>query len=105
MHKLLIVGIFNFKYIQGQSTTYEFQAETKQLLEIVAKSLYSENEVFIRELISNASDALEKLRYVSLSNVEDGATKIESPSRKFEIHISTDKEKGTLTIQVNRCGK
>ena len=45
----------------GDPQSYEFQAETRMLLDIVAKSLYSEKEVFIRELISNASDAIEKV--------------------------------------------
>ena len=47
----------------GESVSHEFQAETRRLLEIAAKSLYSDKEVFLRELISNASDALEKLRH------------------------------------------
>ena len=51
----------------GRATEYEFQAETRMLLDIVAKSLYSEKEVFIRELISNASDAIEKFRLLQLS--------------------------------------
>ena len=50
-----------------EPTQHEFQAETRMLLDIVAKSLYSEKEVFIRELISNASDAIEKLRLLQLS--------------------------------------
>ena len=44
----------------------EFKAETKKLLDIVAKSIYTDKEVFIRELLSNASDALEKIRFVNL---------------------------------------
>ena len=52
---------------RGEATEHEFQAETRMLLDIVAKSLYSEKEVFIRELISNASDAIEKYRLLSLS--------------------------------------
>lgn len=66
------------------------------LLEIVAKSLYSEKEVFIRELISNASDALEKFRYLAVS----GDNKIDDGDRPLEIHISTDKHNRTITIQV-----
>lgn len=68
------------------------------LLDIVARSLYSEKEVFIRELISNASDALEKFRYFTVS--EDTNKKIEDGDRPLEIHISTDKHNRTLTIQV-----
>lgn len=68
------------------------------LLDIVARSLYSEKEVFIRELISNASDALEKFRYLSVSGDTD--KKIEDGDRALEIHISTDKHNNTLTIQV-----
>ena len=65
------VIIFGEKIIgdhpKGRPTEYEFQAETRMLLDIVAKSLYSEKEVFIRELISNASDAIEKMRLLQLS--------------------------------------
>ncbi len=53
----------------GSAAVHEFQAETRKLLDIVAKSLYSEKEVFIRELISNASDAVEKRRYLQMSGV------------------------------------
>jgi len=76
----------------------EFQAETRMLLDIVAKSLYSEKEVFIRELISNASDALEKLRYVSLKAGE---------SHDFGslcINITTDKTNRKLTIEDTGIG-
>lgn len=69
------------------------------LLDIVAKSLYSEKEVFIRELISNASDALEKFRYITLSDTEM-AKQFREVDRPLEIHISTDKQNRTLTIQV-----
>lgn len=69
------------------------------LLDIVARSLYSEKEVFIRELISNASDAIEKFRYLQLSGTED-PSKLGGGDRSLEIHISTDKQNRTLTIQV-----
>ncbi|XP_076252218.1 TNF receptor associated protein 1 isoform X2 [Rhynchophorus ferrugineus] len=86
----------------GESTKHEFQAETRMLLDIVARSLYSEKEVFIRELISNASDALEKFRYMSLSDTEN--TNIKDCDRSLEIHISTDKNNRTFTIQDTGIG-
>jgi len=76
----------------------EFQAETRMLLDIVAKSLYSEKEVFIRELISNASDALEKLRYISLKAGES------HDLGSLEINITTDKTNRILTIQDTGIG-
>ncbi|CAG5131563.1 unnamed protein product, partial [Candidula unifasciata] len=81
------------------SDTHEFQAETRQLLDIVAKSLYSEKEVFIRELISNASDALEKLRYYELTGSE-----VEDRDLPLEIHIATNDDKKTFTIQDTGIG-
>lgn len=84
---------------KGPSATHEFQAETKKLLDIVAKSLYSQKEVFIRELISNASDALEKLRYHQVS-----AESIRDPELPLEIHIGLDEEKKTFTIQDTGLG-
>uniref|UniRef100_A0A1I7TD01 HATPase_c domain-containing protein n=1 Tax=Caenorhabditis tropicalis TaxID=1561998 RepID=A0A1I7TD01_9PELO len=75
---------------------HEFQAETKNLMDIVAKSLYSHSEVFVRELISNASDALEKRRYAELKG--DVA---EGPS---EIRITTDKEKRTIIFEDTGIG-
>lgn len=67
------------------------------LLDIVARSLYSEKEVFIRELISNASDALEKFRYLRMAETVDETL---DRVRKLEIHISTEKNARTFTIQV-----
>lgn len=87
-------------FVLGDSTKHEFQAETRMLLDIVARSLYSEKEVFVRELISNASDALEKFRYLVLSGGE-AADKVESADRSLEIHIGTDKQNRILTIQVS----
>lgn len=86
----------------GDSTKHEFQAETRMLLDIVARSLYSDKEVFIRELISNASDALEKFRHLSVSEDEGG--KIKDRDRSLEIHISTDKNARTFTIQDTGIG-
>uniref|UniRef100_A0A023GLY0 Heat shock protein 75 kDa, mitochondrial n=1 Tax=Amblyomma triste TaxID=251400 RepID=A0A023GLY0_AMBTT len=86
----------------GPSETREFQAETRMLLDIVARSLYSEKEVFVRELVSNASDALEKLRYLRLTEPEAmSADSVETP---LEIHIGTDKLANTFTIQDTGVG-
>uniref|UniRef100_A0A8C3PWE0 TNF receptor associated protein 1 n=1 Tax=Chrysolophus pictus TaxID=9089 RepID=A0A8C3PWE0_CHRPC len=78
------------------ASKHEFQAETKKLLDIVARSLYSEKEVFIRELISNGSDALEKLRHRLMA---EGKALPE-----MEIHLQTDSGKGTITIQDTGIG-
>uniref|UniRef100_A0A8C8VPZ3 Heat shock protein 75 kDa, mitochondrial n=1 Tax=Pelusios castaneus TaxID=367368 RepID=A0A8C8VPZ3_9SAUR len=88
--------ISNTENVKGEASRHEFQAETKKLLDIVACSLYSEKEVFIRELISNGSDALEKLRHKLMSEGK------ELP--EMEIHLQTDSEKGTITIQDTGIG-
>ncbi len=66
-------------------------------MHIVAKSLYSDKEIFIRELISNANDALEKLRYVQLAA---GSEQVEND--KHEIYITVDDINKTLTIKVSQ---
>jgi len=85
--------------VEDSSVNYEFQTETAELLNIVAKSLYSENEVFIRELISNASDALEKLRYARLTSSDEA-----SSSQELQVDVSTDKFENSITIQDNGVG-
>lgn len=82
--------------VKGTFSKHEFQAETKKLLDIVARSLYSEKEVFIRELISNGSDALEKLRHKLITGGGETAP--------MEIHLQTDSAKGTFTIQDTGVG-
>ncbi len=72
---------------------FEFQAEIKQLLDIVIHSLYTEKEIFIRELVSNASDALEKLRHLQLTEKEI------HDDLPLEINITTDDKAKTVTIQ------
>ncbi|XP_034476159.1 heat shock protein 75 kDa, mitochondrial [Drosophila innubila] len=81
---------------------HEFQAETRQLLDIVARSLYSDHEVFVRELISNASDALEKFRYTALSTTVE--SDLAAKDRPLEIRITTDKPQMQLTIQDTGIG-
>jgi molecular chaperone HtpG len=73
---------------------FEFQAEIKQLLDIVIHSLYTEKEIFVRELVSNASDALEKLRHTQLTEKEIFDDKLE-----LEIAVTTDDKAKTITIQ------
>ncbi|DBA03461.1 TPA: hypothetical protein N0F65_002869 [Lagenidium giganteum] len=78
---------------------HEFQAETRQLLDIVTHSIYTDKEVFIRELISNASDALEKLRHLQATGEA-----IENPELEPKIIITTDEKARTLTIQDTGMG-
>eukprot|EP00984_Skeletonema_dohrnii_P019491 scaffold9326_cov96-Skeletonema_dohrnii-CCMP3373.AAC.1 len=76
----------------------EFQAETRQLLDIVTHSLYTDKEVFLRELVSNASDALEKLRHVQATGTISGSGGDQESSIPLEIRITTDEASNTLTI-------
>ncbi len=73
---------------------FEFQAEIKQLLDIVIHSLYTEKEIFVRELVSNASDALEKLRHTQLTEKEIFDDRLD-----LEINVTTDDKAKTITIQ------
>lgn len=77
----------------------EFQAEVRQILDIVIHSLYTDKEIFVRELVSNASDALEKLRH--LQHTEKAIHDAETP---LEIRIDTDTEAGTITIADSGIG-
>ena len=79
--------------------TLNFQAEVAQLLHLVTHSLYSNKEIFLRELISNASDACDKLRFEALNN---GALWEDSPN--LEVRVSFDKDAKTLTISDNGIG-
>ena len=79
--------------------TREFQAETKQLLDLMIHSIYTNKEIFLRELISNASDAIDKIRFESLTNHD----LLEGQS-DFEIFIVPDESTHTLTISDNGIG-
>src|ERR671938_932256 len=78
--------------------TLEFEAEARQLLQLVVHSIYSNKDIFLRELISNASDALDKLR---LAVLVDG---LEADSSDLHIDISADAEARTLTVTDNGIG-
>lgn len=82
-----------------QQETLGFQSEVNQLLDLVINSLYSNRDIFLRELISNASDAIEKLRFAALSN----EALYEGDAEMF-IDIDFDREAGTLTIRDNGIG-
>jgi molecular chaperone HtpG len=79
--------------------TFQFQAEARQVLELMIHSLYTNKEIFLRELISNASDALDRLRFEALSNPE-----LIGPDDRLEIVVETDPKERTLTVHDNGIG-
>ncbi|HRF42805.1 MAG TPA: molecular chaperone HtpG [Candidatus Competibacteraceae bacterium] len=85
--------------VEAHKETLGFQAEVQQLLRLVAHSLYSHKEVFLRELISNASDACDKLRFEALT---DSALYEDNPELK--IRVSFDKDARTITVSDNGIG-
>ncbi len=83
----------------GQTETFQFQAESRQLLDLMIHSIYTNKEIFLRELISNSSDALDKLRIESITKPE-----LLIPGEKSEIRIEADKKERTLSIIDNGIG-
>jgi len=77
----------------------QFKSESKRLLDLMINSIYTHKEIFLRELISNASDAIDKLCFISLTDENVGLSRSD-----FKIEIKPDKEKGTLTIADNGIG-
>ena len=75
----------------------EFKTETKRLLDMMINSIYTHKEIFLRELVSNASDAIDKRHYLSLTNTN-------IPTEDYEIKIEADKANRTITITDNGVG-
>jgi len=86
---------------ESTAQAFEFKAEIKQLLDILVHSLYTEREIFLRELVSNASDALDKQRLTAASTDSSAEGEDDAP---LDIHIDVDKDAGTLTIADNGIG-
>ena len=84
---------------QTEPQTLAFQTEVKQLLQLMIHSLYSNREIFLRELISNASDAIDKLRFEALAHPA-----LNESDTDFKIRVAINKEKGTITISDNGIG-
>lgn len=85
--------------VSNRAETLEFQAEARQLLQLMVHSIYSNKDVFLRELISNASDALDKLRLASMVDKE-----LEADTSDLHIEIEVDKAARTLTVRDNGIG-
>jgi len=83
---------------QAEKKTVKFETEVSKLLDIVANSLYTEKEIFLRELVSNSSDACEKLRYVSQTDSKAPKT------NKFQIRIHLNEKNKTISIKDNGIG-
>lgn len=77
----------------------QFKAESKKLLDLMINSIYTNKDIFLRELISNASDAIDKIAFRSLTD-----KKIKVKKDELAINLSLDKEKRTITISDNGCG-
>jgi molecular chaperone HtpG len=79
--------------------SFEFKAEIQQLLSILVHSLYTEREIFLRELISNASDALNRIQFEMLTNRD-----VYDPDAELAIHVQVDGEARTLTVSDTGIG-
>ena len=77
----------------------QFKAESKKLMDMMINSIYTHKDIFLRELISNASDALDKRYYHALSKGESGTARDD-----YRISLAIDKESRTLTVSDNGCG-
>ncbi len=99
IHYIFYRGKHMSKNTEQQSEKLGFQTEVSQLLHLVTHSLYSHKEIFLRELIANASDAVDKLRFLALSNdsLYDG-------NGDLKVQVSFDSEKNTVTITDNGIG-
>lgn len=86
---------------QQDEEKFEFQAEVSRLMDIIINSLYANKDVFLRELLSNASDALDRIRYVA---VKDEKELGEGENKELEVRISFDKEARTLTLRDRGIG-
>jgi molecular chaperone HtpG len=95
---LVRVGSFQMSET-GQKEVHGFQTEVKQLLQLMIHSLYSNKEIFLRELVSNAADAADKLRFKALSNAD-----LYEGDGDLRVRVSCDKENNTLTISDNGIG-
>src|SRR5579862_5568318 len=85
--------------VQAEQEVFSFQAEAAQILDLMVHSLYSNKEIFLRELVSNASDAIDRLRLELLSQAELPET--EGP---LQIRVAYDNDAGTITIADNGIG-
>jgi len=89
---------------KGAAQSHSFQTQTKEILDIMANSLYTDHEVFLRELISNASDALEKLRFLRNATASTEATPTVPSQRDLAIRIHTNESQNLLVIEDNGIG-
>src|SRR5438034_6211494 len=92
-------ALATLSFMTTNTETFQFQAEARQVLDLMIQSLYTQKEIFLRELISNASDALDRLRFEALSRPE-----LIGPDEKLEIWIESDPKGHTLTISDNGIG-
>jgi len=100
----IIISHIRYRVLKGgfqkmRKESKVFQAETKELLNLMINSIYTNKEIFLRELVSNASDAIDKLKFNSLTDSE-----ILGEDKDFKITLSVDKEKRELTITDNGIG-
>src|SRR6266566_3537524 len=93
------IPLATLSFMTTNTETFQFQAEARQVLDLMIHSLYTQKEIFLRELISNASDALDRLRFEALSRPE-----LIGPDEKLEIWIESDPKARTLTISDNGIG-